>query len=227
MSFETALRLTELLLALAVLQQALEHLTGPFLWDRLLAAARAVLAIALISLPWPGLCSVALLLHHLVLLHRYDGPYNGGADRMILLVTIGLAAGHLAPGHWGGELALAYLAAQLTLSYFMSGLVKVLNPDWRSGRALADVFLFSTYPVSEQLRGLAARSHLLWVGSWGVILFELAFPVGLLHPLALFGALVIAFGFHLANACLFGLNRFVWAWAAAYPSLIWLQARLV
>jgi hypothetical protein len=36
---------------------------------------------------------------------------------------------------------------QLVLSYFISGWVKVVNGDWRSGAALRDVFLFSAYPV--------------------------------------------------------------------------------
>jgi hypothetical protein len=39
-------------------------------------------------------------------------------------------------------------------------------------------------------------------------------------------ALALTAAFHLANACLFGLNRFLWVWLAAYPSLIWLQARV-
>jgi hypothetical protein len=38
--------------------------------------------------------------------------------------------------------------------------------------------------------------------------------------------LALAAAFHLANACLFGLNRFFWVWLAAYPSLIWLQHRI-
>jgi hypothetical protein len=43
----------------------------------------------------------------------------------------------------------------------------------------------------------------------------------------LWAALGIAVLFHLANACLFGLNRFVWVWIAAYPAILWLQSRLL
>ena len=39
--------------------------------------------------------------------------------------------------------------------------------------------------------------------------------------------LLLAAAFHLSNAMLFGLNRFFWIWLCAYPSLIWLQARLL
>jgi len=125
------------------------------------------------------------------------------------------------------ELAFGYLAVQVILSYFISGQVKILNPEWRSGRALAAVFLFSAYPVSEALRGLANRPRLMWAASWSVMLFEVLFPLSLLHTATLIPALALAAGFHLANACLFGLNRFVWVWIASYPSILWLQARLV
>jgi hypothetical protein len=56
--------------------------------------------------------------------------------------------------------------------------------------------------------------------------FEVLFPLALLHPLALYAGLVIAATFHLANAFLFGLNRFFWIWICAYPSLIWFQGRV-
>jgi len=40
-------------------------------------------------------------------------------------------------------------------------------------------------------------------------------------------ALSIAALFHLANACLFGLNRFFWIWPAAFPVILWFQLRLM
>jgi hypothetical protein len=48
----------------------------------------------------------------------------------------------------------------------------------------------------------------------------------LVSQVSLIVALVVAAGFHLANACVFGLNRFFGIWLAAYPSLIWLQGRI-
>ncbi|MFK7944452.1 MAG: HTTM domain-containing protein [Paracoccaceae bacterium] len=167
-----------------------------------------------------------LLALNVAILHRYDGPYNGGADRMTLLVLVCLSLAHLLPdGDWA-ELALAYLAFQLVFSYALSGWVKLRNPDWRSGRALVDVFLFSAYPVSEALRGLSDRTRLLFVASWSVIGLEIFFPLALFHPWLLAIALGLTVVFHIANACVFGLNRFLWAWLAAYPSLIWFQARI-
>lgn len=151
MTFESALRLTEVLLALALIQQSLEHLAGPRR-DRLLFLARIALCglvVTGVASPWP-LAGLALL--SLAILHRYQGPYNGGSDRMGLLALWCLTAARLAPELQWKELAFGYLGLQLMLSYFISGWVKVVNPDWRSGRALRDVFQFSAYPVSEDLR---------------------------------------------------------------------------
>lgn len=227
MSFETARMLVGLFVALALMQQAAEHVFAARRGDRILFAARAALSLPLAAGAAPGWAALALVIHSLRVLQRHDGPYNGGADRMTLLCLICLAAAHLAPEPRWRELALGYLAVQVTLSYVMSGWVKIVNPDWRSGRALADVFAFSAYPVDERLRGLADRRRLLCALSWAVILLELLFPLGFLHPAALIVVLAAAAAFHLANACLFGLNRFFWAWIATYPSLLWLQDRLV
>ena len=226
MSLETALRATEILLALVFLQQSAEHIFHRR-GEALLFAPRAALSLLLLSGIAPLPVLIALSGHSLLVLHRFAGPYNGGSDRMGLLTLYCLTLPHALPPGPAREGAFGYLAVQVLLSYFISGQVKVINPDWRSGRALQDVFAFSAYPVSEDLRRLAARPALLWLMSWSVMLFELAFPVALLHPTALITALAVAALFHFANACLFGLNRFVWAWLAAYPSILWLQDRLL
>lgn len=225
MSLETATRLTEVLLALALVQQGLEHLRGS-IKDRALFLVRTGLCLLVIlgvGSPWP---LVGLAGFSLVILWRFQGPYNGGSDRMSLLALWCLAVTRLAPTTQVQELAFGYLGAQLVLSYLISGWVKVMNPDWRSGRALRDVFQFSAYPVAEDLRRWADRPRAMRAMSWSVILFELAFPLTLLSRETLVVGLVVAATFHLANACLFGLNRFFWTWLSVYPVIIWLQARL-
>lgn len=225
MSVDAAIRLTEVLLACAFLQQSAEHMRSGR-DERVLHATRIALCLLLLVGLWPQWTLLALLLLSLVLLRRYDGPYNGGSDRMGLLALFCLCAAHFMPSARWREYMLGYLAAQLVLSYFLSGWVKVVNPEWRSGRALRDVFQFSAYPVSEDLRRLAHRPRLLLGASWAVIAFELAFPLALISQVTLIAALGVAALFHLANACLFGLNRFFWTWIATYPALLWLQHRL-
>jgi len=213
----------QLLLSFAIGQQSLEHLARG---DRMIFVPRLMLCGVIgsgIGGAWPiwGLWVISL-----AMLWRYQGPYNGGSDKMTMLILSCLSLAHVAPTPFWQEMALSYLAVQLVLSYFVSGWVKVVNPEWRCGEALCDVFRFSAYPVSEALRSLAERPRFLFVMGWAVILFELVFPLALLDPVALKLALLCAAGFHFSNACFFGLNRFFWIWLCAYPALIWFQDRI-
>ena len=227
MSFDDALRLTETLLASALIMQSLEHLRTGEAYERALMVVRTILCAAILLGFVPPVALAGLMVISIAILIRFDGPYNGGADRMGLLVMVCVIAAYWLPAQQLRELALGYLALQLVLSYLVSGWVKIVNPDWRSGAALRDVFSFSAYPVSEDLRKLADRPQLLLIGSWAVMLFELVFPLSLLWTPALLVALGVAALFHLANACMFGLNRFFWVWLSAYPAIIWFQGRFV
>lgn len=225
MTLELAVRWAEIILGVAIFQQSLELLRG-LAWEKMLGLVRAGLAILLMLGFQPLLIELVLLGSAAVLISRYRGPYNGGSDTMTLLVLLCLCLSHLAPPRYWQEIALGYLAIQLTLSYFQSGWVKLVNAQWRSGEALQQVFAVSAYPVSNAVREWAKKPRLLWVMTWAVIAFELLFPLALLNQTVLFIALFIAGLFHLANACLFGLNRFFWIWPAAYPVIIWFQQRM-
>lgn len=225
MSLDLAIRLTEIVLAFAFVQQSVEHLRGPAN-ERRLFITRLALSVLLISGIAPAWASLALVINALFILRRFQGPYNGGSDRMGLLILCCLCLTHFMPSTQMQEYVFGYLALQLVLSYFMSGWVKIVNPDWRRGKALQDVFRFSAYPVSESLRGWTTRPRLLFLMSWAVMLFELLFPLTLLSHTALIAGLIIAATFHLTNAFIFGLNRFFWFWLAAYPSILWLQQRV-
>lgn len=222
MSLDEAVRLTEILLGLAFAQQSIEHLHA-FADERRLFIPRLILSVLLIIGFQTDWVLALLLLLGLAMLHRFQGPYNGGSDRMSLLILICLTAVHFAPSEEWQVLAFGYLALQLVLSYFISGWVKVVNPEWRSGRALRDVFQFSAYPVSESLREWSNKPRMLYAMSWGVMAFELLFPLALFSQAGLVFALIITASFHFSNACLFGLNRFFWIWVSAYPSILWFQ----
>lgn len=225
MNFDDAVRLTEILMGFAFAQQSIEHLKTKTN-EQYIFLPRLILSILLIAGIESSWILALLLLLGLVMLQRFQGPYNGGSDRMGLLVLTCLCAVHFAPTRYWQEIAFGYLALQLVLSYFISGWVKIVNPDWRTGRALCDVFQFSAYPVSESLRHWSNSPKLMYLMSWCVMLFELLFPFALMSKPTVILALFIAACFHFTNACLFGLNRFFWIWITAYPSLLWLQWRV-
>lgn len=230
MTLDLAIRLTAAMMAAAFVQQSAEHVRARTAERRLfvprLILSLLLLAATAIGAPPPWLL-LALVANHVLILPFFNGPYNGGADRMSLLILLCLTAAAALPEVRWREAAMGYLAVQLLLSYAIAGWVKIANPAWGRGDALRDVFLFSAYPAGENVRRLADRPRLLLAAGWAVMLFELAFPLAILSRPALIVALVVAALFHLANACLFGLNRFFWIWLCAYPSILWLQARVI
>jgi len=225
MSLDLAIRVTEIALAMAFLQQSIEHMQVPG-DERHLFLLRIILSIFLLFGFQAQWVCLALGILGVFILKRFQGPYNGGSDRMGMLILCCLALIHFMPALRWQEYIFGYLAMQCALSYFIAGWVKIVNPEWRNGHALQDVFRFSAYPVSESLRTWADWPRLLCLMSWVVMLFELLFPLALFSHITLITGLVIAAGFHFANACLLGLNRFLWIWLAAYPSILWLQERI-
>ncbi len=225
MTFDLALRITEFALAFAILLQSAEYwiVLKKHKW---IFFVRIVFAMIVVRGDFSEYALIGLWGIAVYMLHRFQGPYNGGSDRMGILVLTSLLLANWLPDPFWQRAAFGYLGVQLVLSYFISGWVKIVNPEWRSGQALLNVFEYSAYPVSENLRTWAQRPKTLLFMSWAVIVFELVFPLSFMHQWALFAALFVATAFHFSNACFFGLNRFFWVWISAYPSLIWLQARV-
>ena len=85
----------------------------------------------------------------------------------------------------------------------------------------------SAYPQAENLRAWGARGATMRNASWAVNGLEVAFPLALISAPTLWVALAVAALFHASNAVLFGLIRFLWAWIAVYPALIWFQDRVL
>lgn len=226
MLLENAVRMSEIILAFACAQQSFEYMRG-LQPEKSLGFISLILSLLLLAGFQPVFVEAGLLLITCLYLYRFQGPYNGGSDAMSILILLCLFLSHLAPTRFWQEIALGYLAFQLTFSYFQSGYIKIINADWRNGRALGDVFTITAYPVSESVRQWAQSTSVMLVMSWAVILFELVFPFSLLNKITLITALFIAVIFHFANAWLFGLNRFFWVWPAAFPVLIWFQLRII
>lgn len=182
--------------------------------------------VALLALGW-GWAAPLLLFSQLALCVRFRGTFNGGSDYMTIVVLLSLS-GSWALARWPAlaKACLAYACAQLVLSYFIAGVVKLQNADWRSGKALASFVESGRYGTPGWLvRALSAKPRPA-LASWAVIAFECGFPLALATPSAAVTLLALGTLFHLGNAVVFGLNRFLFAWLAAYPSLVYFSAAL-
>jgi hypothetical protein len=189
---------------------------------RLLGAV--VLALQGASLPLIGF----LFLGNLLILIRWRGAFNGGSDFMTLVVLTGLlisqvlgALGLVPLGWFAG---FWYIAIQSITSYFMSGSVKVLRPEWRNGSAMS-IFLngaiYGPLPVTHVLR----NKWLAMLGSWAFMVWEILFPLSLIDPRLAVVFCSVAALFHFLVFWFFGLNRFFWAWLCSFPAIIWCSAQ--
>jgi len=193
-----------------------------------LLVVRLACVALLLTLRLPAALPI-LLLSQVAICVRFRGTFNGGSDYMTVLVLLGTTLTSLAGSGPVAPLfttaALAYIAVQTTLSYFIAGIAKLRQRDWRSGVALLGFVTSDQFGAprwSQQLLGTPARARIL---SWGVIAFECLFPLAWLGPTVCLPVLALGLCFHLANAIVFGLNRFLFAWAAAYPAMLYMSAR--
>jgi len=185
------------------------------LWSRLLVTLVLAAGAGRGSAPFLLVTQVAIGV-------RFRGTFNGGSDSLSVVLLSALSLGQLLPASaLAQKAALLYIAVQVTLSYFVSGVAKLRHAEWRSGRALALVVREGDYGAPHGLVRALDGDTRLAVLSWCVLGFECAFPLAWTGPLA--SALFVSLGlcFHLGAWLLFGLNRFVFAWAAAYPALLW------
>lgn len=239
----TTLLLTQRLLGVGLLIQSAEIFQTRRIYESggalagnggidLLLAVRSVISLWLIIAPI-NCVSLAAAAIHLALLAsaaclvvRSHGPVCGGSDSMFFQVQLGLFVASLGFANpLLVKIGLGWIAAQSVLSYFLAGVAKLKNAGWRNGVALRNLFsLDGPYVLLSGVRGLAKSKPLCALLGFGVVLFELAFPAVLVLPMeGKWVLLGLGLAFHLANAVVLGLNRFVWAWAATYPALLYFQ----
>ncbi len=205
-----------------VIRWGLDRLLGfhgfvMLLWLRFFAAG------AVVVFPWskiPAAFPFFLLLSTLLICLRWRGTFNGGSDYMTVILTSALSAAQLAPENLKlTQACLWYIAIQCCFSYFFAGWAKLKQSDWRSGQILTYLADLPAYGTPERLKLLLNRFGL--VLSWSLILFECSFPLSLVDSRACLAFIPLAICFHLGNVYAFGLNRFLFAWAAAYPALLY------
>lgn len=196
--------------------------------DALLSYRGTLVVLALqlggaLALPWLAHPAPAWLVFatSLAIAVRFRGSYNGGSDSMILIVALAVALARTAPGSRLAVAGLAYAAAQLVLSYFIAGVAKLADPAWRRGTALPIVVRLPQYQVAPAAQAVLSRPTVARLAGWAMLGFECGFPLALTDRTACLVLLTTGAGFHLTNAVVFGLNRFLWAWLAAYPALVY------
>lgn len=163
---------------------------------------------------------VILFVTHLLICIRFRGSFNGGSDMMTFVLLTGVIISLSSSQAHIQKLGLIYICLHSVYSYFKAGLVKVIQKDWRSGQAIPGFLQRSLYPEMKSLaQWLYAKPRLSFLLSWITLCFELAIPTIFMSrhwAIVYFSCAMI---FHYINYLAFGLNRFFWAWLAAWPSI--------
>ncbi len=187
----------------------------------LLLLVRLICAVLILGLSH-SVPTLVLLFSTILIALRWRGTFNGGSDYMtiVILTALGLAVSFRS--NFGVVFGcLWYITLQVCASYFIAGVVKLRRANWRSGLALR-AFLNSTiYEPQALLQAFSKNALLVRLSSWLIIAFEISFPLALFNPTLCLMYIALAFLFHLANCYVFGLNRFLLAWAAGYPALLY------
>lgn len=186
---------------------------------RTLTAATAFGVLISHKSPWVFLLFSVLTATLQHVMRRWVVEYDS-ADQLLLIVWVGLSISYASK-----DIGLVLVAAHVLLAYAVSGIAKAFDPTWRSGAALSG--LLSTVAHGSKIAAHAAqRPGVALVATWCVILFEITGPMmAMVSPEYGLAFVATAVVFHLCSAILMGLNNFLWAFAAALPSVLWASSR--
>lgn len=178
------------------------------------------------AVPWmpPGPVRAAMLVvlcvSTLLVAMRWRGSFNGGSDAMTLHVLVAVTVHAVVPDSDAVARACAwYIAIVAVHSYALAGLAKVVHGPWRDGSALVAFVATAVHAPPTSLVRALGRPAFARVAAWTVMAVELSAPLALLDPRLCVGFAAVAAAFHVGNAWVFGLSRFVLPWLATFPAL--------
>jgi hypothetical protein len=165
---------------------------------------------------------VAVLFSQLSIQWRRTIAGDGAEQLSILIAVTSVLAFFPSPSSRAATVGALFVAAQVLLSYFTAGAVKLSSPLWRRDAILASILATHRFGSPSVAEALSDRRRLCLLLQWGVISLELCFPLALVLPRWAFIAFLGAgLAFHAACALLMGLNTFVWSFLATYPCLLY------
>ncbi|MFE7572463.1 hypothetical protein ACFU76_36920 [Streptomyces sp. NPDC057539] len=211
-----------------LIRRALDTIGNPR-QARTIHAARVIAAASLLIPGTPrrhraaasGVLAVTSMMNHLT------QPYGtDGTDQLSFHVQAASAAARITDKPRLVDACLWYVALQSTMSYALAGYAKLPSHIWRSGKALPGILRTESYGDRGAYQIAQRYPTIAKVSAHAVLALECAFPVVFLakgRPAPLMLASMGAF--HLVNARVMGLGRFVWAFASTYPALLYAVQR--
>ncbi|MEU7061006.1 hypothetical protein [Streptomyces sp. NPDC046197] len=159
---------------------------------------------------------------------RLHSPFGGdGADQLQQVINVVLAAtGTFQDDDKARDVAMRALALETTISYVASGVVKLVSPVWLSGEAFSGVVRTHNYGDPHVYQLVHKYPLLGKLVTWGTVAAEIGFPLVFVLPKpaakAYLGSMTL---FHLGIGQVMGLNRFVLAFGATHPAILYTLTR--
>lgn len=163
-------------------------------------------------------CNTFLAISHLAL-HPRQFFGTDGSDQLSLLCNSAIALGRIGGSDATRKAASDFIAAQVILSYFISGVVKAPGSMWRNGNALEKIMGTETYGDRDFHKVLYRFPKLGRAITKCTVIAESLMPLSLVNKKLLKLSLFTFGAFHLANAKLMGLGRFVLPFISTYPAI--------
>ncbi|BBA99435.1 hypothetical protein RVR_6051 [Actinacidiphila reveromycinica] len=203
---------------------ALDAVGRPAVTRTLHVARVAAAGALLLPLPRRGRFAADLVLSASCLaLYPRNHYGTDGADQAAFVVQTAATVARAAEGRPRTvDACLWFAGLQSVLSYTASGWVKASSPTWRSGRALPGVLRTASYGEERAWRLVRDHPRAAKAVCACVVALESAFPaVHLARGRAAKPLVAAAAGFHLANAGVMGLGRFLTGFCALHPAVLY------
>lgn len=145
-----------------------------------------------------------------------------GSDQLRLICFGILALCSLLDKELSHHYSLVFISLQVIISYFTSGMCKLMSSYWRKGDALANILNNYTYGSESVATVLKRYKNVNKILTYSPIFLMISFPFSFLIPEidVLLISLTLMFSFHFGTSVLMGLNDFILTFPATYPCLI-------
>jgi hypothetical protein len=162
-----------------------------------------------------------------LLLNLRGGIGNNGSDQMTTIVLFLACIAALVDTPVVVGYVVLTIALQLSLAYLAAGGVKLTSRAWLSGEAVCSIMKSQTFGCEPVYRLFSRSRRIATLIGIAVVCTEvLCAAAPWLPPRACVALLVIAAVSHISIAITMGLNTFVPAFLAAYPSALCVSAAL-
>ncbi|WP_394363726.1 HTTM domain-containing protein [Flavobacterium oreochromis] len=159
---------------------------------------------------------------HIFLFLSYFRLYSDTSDKLQFFTLIGLIIGF----SYSNYLGILFIALNVLVIYFFTGINKIKSKPWLNGSAIFMVMNIETYGNKKIAKFLYKKKYFQKILSWLIILFQLSFPLCLINKNFCIIYLTLGFIFHLSNMIIMKLHNFFWLFIATYPCIYYLSLRL-